>query len=98
VFAQASKPIVDSTLGPARKFICGSILAEVKASMPYPFLLSYSRKDAKKIEGNTERPDPYFEAFLDRRNQRAMHFTGSTGFVCGASPRRFQTLNTGMPT
>jgi hypothetical protein len=49
--------------------------------MPYPFLLSYSRKDAKKIEGNTERPDPYFEAFLDRLNQRVMHFTGSTGFV-----------------
>src|SRR5438034_804055 len=49
--------------------------------MPYPFLLSYARKDAKKFEGGAEQADPHFEAFLNRLNQRVMHYTGAAGFV-----------------
>jgi hypothetical protein len=48
--------------------------------MTYPFLLSYARRDAK-IDGAPPLPDPHFEAFLQRLNQRVTHLTGGSGFV-----------------
>jgi hypothetical protein len=50
--------------------------------MPYPFVLSYARKDAK-IGVAEPKPDPYFEMFLERLNVRVMQLTGSEipGFV-----------------
>jgi TIR domain len=48
-------------------------------SMPYPFVLSYAREDAKTAEGL----DPHFKAFLARLNLRVKHLTGvaNPGFV-----------------
>jgi len=46
--------------------------------MPYPFVLSYARKDAKV---NGVLPDPHFEAFISRLNQRVTHLTGKPGIV-----------------
>jgi hypothetical protein len=48
--------------------------------MPYPFLLSYARTDAK-IDGAPPLPDVHFEAFLQRLNLRVTQLTGSAGFV-----------------
>jgi hypothetical protein len=46
--------------------------------MPYPFFLSYSRKDAVKMDGA---PDPHFMAFVERLRQRVFHWTADFGFV-----------------
>jgi hypothetical protein len=48
--------------------------------MPYPFLLSYARRDAT-IGGDPTQPDPNFEAFLRRLNQRVLQITAGYGFV-----------------
>jgi hypothetical protein len=54
--------------------------------MPYPFFLSYARQDAKTGVADPK-PDPYFEAFIERLNQRVMQLTGrqTPGFVDGTS-------------
>lgn len=49
-------------------------------TMPYPFFLSYARKDAN-VGGAPAVPDPHFKAFLLRLNQRVQHLTGALGFV-----------------
>jgi hypothetical protein len=46
--------------------------------MPYPFFLSYSRKDAVTID---DAPDHHFIAFVERLQQRVFHWTSSLGFV-----------------
>ena len=50
--------------------------------MPYPFFLSYARRDAKTGVANP-RPDPHFEAFLEKLNERVVQLTGTPnpGFV-----------------
>jgi hypothetical protein len=47
--------------------------------MPYPFLLSYARKDA--AIGELPQPDPHFDTFLRRLDQRVRQITGNSGFV-----------------
>jgi hypothetical protein len=48
--------------------------------MSYPFVLSYARIDSN-IDQDSREPDPHFDAFLARLNQRVRHITGSPGFV-----------------
>jgi hypothetical protein len=50
--------------------------------MPCPFFLSYARQDAKIGVANPK-PDPHFEAFLEKLNQRVIQLTGkpTPGFV-----------------
>lgn len=48
--------------------------------MPYPFFLSYARRDSF-IGGDPQRRDPHFETFVERLNIRVNHYTGSQGFV-----------------
>jgi hypothetical protein len=51
----------------------------------YPFLLSYARRDSKiaklRDDGKPLLPDPHFEAFLQRLNQKVVIHTGRSGFV-----------------
>jgi hypothetical protein len=51
-------------------------------SMPYPFLLSYAREDARVAEDDPE-SDPHFKAFLARLKLRVKQLTGvaDSGFV-----------------
>src|SRR5262245_22232066 len=50
--------------------------------MACPFFLSYARLDAKTGVSDPK-PDPHFEAFLEKLNQRVLQLTGSStpGFV-----------------
>jgi hypothetical protein len=47
--------------------------------MTYPYLLSYARKDA--MIGEPPQPDPHFDTFVRRLDQRVRQITGSSGFV-----------------
>ena len=46
---------------------------------PYPFMLSYARRNA--TTGQPPQPDPHFTAFLQRLNARVDDLTGQPGFV-----------------
>jgi hypothetical protein len=54
--------------------------------MPYPFLLSYAREDARTADDDPQ-PDPHFKAFLARLKLRVKQLTGiaNPGFVDGTN-------------
>src|SRR6267142_5698130 len=49
--------------------------------MPFPFVLSYARKDRIIKTSDPPEFDPYFETFLARLNKRVSHFTGTDGYL-----------------
>src|SRR5258708_17496749 len=48
--------------------------------MPFSFFLSYATKDSR-IADDPARIDPYFKAFIDRLNMRAIQLVGEKGYV-----------------
>jgi TIR domain len=47
--------------------------------MPYPFMLSYARRDATR--GRDPEPEPQFDAFVELLDERVSQITGQRGFV-----------------